>query len=591
MSNSTLAASRCPAPFLDQSLFPSTGGFVDARLCMQVVPTPDQPTCCLPCPATDWLYPNSFKTANTVAEWLNVFGLVLLLFMLTSYVSLPVSKTRSHYLSTCLVLSIIMVCIGFIIPLAAPPDQCYNAITPNDMYSSMACAWSGAFLVAGGLCTTMWITLRAVSMNLQICWDIIPGRKFLYVSQTLGWGIPAVLFVVTMLVTGVSYRFGSACHVNHKNALGAFWIPLLVMVGIAIISQVWTFAYCVRVYLKSLWGADAPNNSTNNSSGLPTYNASLTAQTTRAVFQRLKKVLFLQWRGLGIVSIILVDVIFFAIVFVRVDKLATDALSDFQRTEPWVLCLVAHANNKDACTNLVNAWLVNVETIEAVLFMFALAGLQCFLMMVRPTFFTAWYDLFKRGFSARQEFVSLDAESQATMHASVKAGVLKYERGHTSTTFEMQKPTDSEDSDRVQFDSKSPMVNSALSTPDPAHKGPYGQTNAQFSPAISERAPGMSPPVTSYPSPPQQAMVTGLHRNTPDYFGAQQRHSVTERSYNAPAHSFSAARSPSSHSSVGEDRYDPRGFARGGLGLHPPSEASESQEDLRPVSRWHDGTI
>jgi hypothetical protein len=46
--------------------------------------------------------------------------------------------------------------LGFVIPLGANPEQCYNEITPNDMYSSLACAFSGAFLISGGLSMAVW---------------------------------------------------------------------------------------------------------------------------------------------------------------------------------------------------------------------------------------------------------------------------------------------------------------------------------------------------------------------------------------------------------------------------------------------------
>jgi hypothetical protein len=46
--------------------------------------------------------------------------------------------------------------LAFVIPLGADPDQCYDGITPNDMYTSMTCAWSGAFLLAGALAGSMW---------------------------------------------------------------------------------------------------------------------------------------------------------------------------------------------------------------------------------------------------------------------------------------------------------------------------------------------------------------------------------------------------------------------------------------------------
>ena len=40
--------------------------------------------------------------------------------------------------------------------MGVQPDQCYDVITPNDMYSSLTCAFSGAFIVAGGLSIDVW---------------------------------------------------------------------------------------------------------------------------------------------------------------------------------------------------------------------------------------------------------------------------------------------------------------------------------------------------------------------------------------------------------------------------------------------------
>lgn len=81
------------------------------------------------------------------------------------------------------------------------------------------------------------VFIRALSMHLQICWDIVPGRKFFYASQALGWGIPAVLFTATITVTGVSFRFGDSCHVNHEKSLQDFWGWLLAVAGGSVILQ------------------------------------------------------------------------------------------------------------------------------------------------------------------------------------------------------------------------------------------------------------------------------------------------------------------------------------------------------------------
>lgn len=130
--------------------------------------------------------------------------------------------------------------LGFIIPLAARPPPCYDEITPNDMYSNLTCAFSGAFVIAGGLTVAVWVFIRALSMHLQICWDAAPGKRFFYYAQGLGWGVIAVLFTATITLTGVSFRFGDACHVNSKNAMKDFWGPLLAIAALTMFLQVAT---------------------------------------------------------------------------------------------------------------------------------------------------------------------------------------------------------------------------------------------------------------------------------------------------------------------------------------------------------------
>lgn len=548
-------------------------------------------------------------------------------FMLVSYIVLPSQKTRSHYLSICLIVAVMMIAIGFTIPLAAQPDQCYNEITPNDMYSSNECAWSGAFIIAGGLSATMWIFIRALSMNLQICWDIVPGRRFFYISQALGWGIPAALFTATMTVTGVSFRFGTACHVNHETSMQDFWGPLLGFAGAAGIIQLVTFGYCVKVYLKNLFTDQAAPSSSQSDSGLPSYNGSVRTQTARAVYRRLKKVLWLQWRGICIVSIILVDVVFFSIVFVYLDGLQTSVVNDWHKVEPWLECLAFNPTDKNKCLGLVTGWLVNEPTVVAVLILLSLTGIQCFLFLTRPSVFSAWIELLQSKFSHRQEFVSLDARPD-NMRSNSNNQLLKYAhvRGHQSTTFEMQKP--SLKTQGFDLDSKSPTT-TVLSSPDDVYRSPLQQNEGtpdlgsvrSMSPTYSSSSRGRIPPeyvgrvtpdlnALASPSPPPVSYNSiSAHRRESDYF-TQQRRGFTreasmdslngpggsisqrppshERRYNPPNASFSAPKTPSRQSSTRSVAFaaDPReAYSRGGLALNPPSEAGESQEDLTQEPR------
>jgi hypothetical protein len=87
---------------------------------------------------------------------------------------------------------------------------------------------------------TNLVSLRALSMHLQICHDVVPGTKFFYFASILGWGLSCLFFTVTFAITGVSYRFGDTCHVNAQRSMGGFWAPLLAMAGIAALLQIAT---------------------------------------------------------------------------------------------------------------------------------------------------------------------------------------------------------------------------------------------------------------------------------------------------------------------------------------------------------------
>ncbi|TKA50364.1 hypothetical protein B0A49_12134, partial [Cryomyces minteri] len=225
--------------------------------------------------------------------------------------------------------------------------------------------------------------IRALSMHLQICWDIVPGKKFFYGAQTLGWGIPAVLFIATVTATGVSFRNGNACHVNHEDSMKDFWGPLLGFAALAMILQLATFGYCIHVYLKNLWS----------------------------------------------------------------DDMQAAAANDFERVRPWLVCLVLNGGDKNKCLIEGQKWLINEATVVAILILLSIAGLEVFLLLFRRSTLTGWKEFFRSRFSREREFVSLDALSPTPtpqpLMRSRSYNISKF--GHPPTTFEMQTPSHWED--------------------------------------------------------------------------------------------------------------------------------------------------
>ncbi|PSK60657.1 hypothetical protein B9Z65_807 [Elsinoe australis] len=526
MSLNTTLLGGCPPPFYNAASFPSSGGFTDARVCLP----PERVmglTCCLPCPTTQWVYPESFEKVADGAAWVNVFSLCLLVFVLVSYALLPAQFTRSHYLNTCLVISACMINLGFIVPHAADSNECANPITPNDMYSSTSCAFSGAFILAGGLTAVMWVFVRALSMHLQICWDISPGRRFFYWTQLLGWALPAAVFTAAITATGVSFRFGpGACHINHDHSMADFWGWLLAVAGIAIFVQFGTMFYCFHVYLRNIWADDDVDTQATESQNAPTYNSSQRAQTARAIYNRLKRVLWLQWRGLALVTSMLIDVVFFAVTFVLLDSSTTKNESNAQRAAPWLTCLAQHPTSPGNCFALGQKYLVNQSTISAVILLLSIIGPLLFVLTFRFSFLTGWKQWLKSRFISKQEFVSLDAA-----HQSGQAGY-----GHQNakgTMFEMQQPHKEYSMD-VDQTTGSPSL-STIGTPtekiNPAMQYSYSHSRRGTNPSQTSSDQGYF----NAASPPRSPQQTFVHPN-PNVARAQNTSSSpTFAQYSPPA--------------------------------------------------------
>lgn len=388
------------------------------------------------------------------------------------------------------------------------------------MYSSLTCAFSGAFIVAGGMSFAVWIFIRALSMHLQICWDAMPGKRFFYWAQGLGWTVAAGFFTATITVTGVSFRFGDVCHINASHSLANFWGPMLAIAGAATLVQLATFAYCIKVYLQSMWNDDITE--TQSSMGLPSYTNSVQTRSPRAIYRRVRKVVYLQWRGITIVVIILVDVVFFSVVFIWLNSITTHATDDIQKALPFLGCLMANPVEHDQCSHYGEALFVSQSTAIAVLLMLSLAGLQVFILLVRVSMFTGWLDLVRCKFGSKREFVSLDAHQYAV-------GEHQFELAQVQPSIA-------------------------------AYPGTHSADVSPMSPKEKD---------VEHDIEPYRRSVT----DTPEHFSTD-----ATREYITPNLSFSAPRAPSQAATHGE--WDPRStHARGGLGFHPPVYEEEYWED------------
>ncbi|KJZ72203.1 hypothetical protein HIM_08468 [Hirsutella minnesotensis 3608] len=395
-------ANLCIPPFIDDTLF-TGGGYVEGRLCQTI----GSVRCCAPCPVIDWIYSDEFKMTYKVSNWLCLASGICCAILLVTWAVLPPEKTHRHYLSSGFVAALLCMNLGFIVPLFTKPQQCFDAITPHDMRSSATCGATGTFLIYGGWAVVVWAFLRSLSLFLQIYWHMGVGRKFMIASHVIGWGVPLIGLALALGLSGVSFRFGASCHINHPNSLGDLWIPILTVAGATVVLTFFTFGYCINVYLAAL----GDNSTVTQGSNDPDWNSM--SLSPRRAYRRIKRIFMLQWRGIAIVAVIVTEVILFSVVLVFQDQVIQSISSNPLIAQSWVLCLMEKMGDKNQCLDKARAFTVNEKTVSAILLLFGMSGISLFVVLVRPSMITGWYELFRSlGGRNRKEFVSVDARHQ-----------------------------------------------------------------------------------------------------------------------------------------------------------------------------------
>ncbi|KAF2453325.1 hypothetical protein BDY21DRAFT_402361, partial [Lineolata rhizophorae] len=405
----------CDTPFLYESKYDEIGGYVPGRFCVRS-PIAKDVQCCLPCPIVDWVYPDDFVTQLRIANWISVASFIICVWLLISYAVLPSKKSHRHYLNVGLIISVIVLLLAWIIPLAARPNMCFNDITPRDMHSSHACAWSGTLLLWGFMSTIIWVLLRSIWMHMRVCWDKMLDHRYMWTSIMVGIVIPAAFVTIQLTVGGVSYRTGPTCLANHKNAFIAFWGWLLAFAGLALLLQVVTIAYCLWVFVLARRVLKGRGR----------------RQSRAADWNNVRRLFQSQWRGFTMTVLCTVQCAYFSIVFLRqdiqvADQSAQSGLDAFN----WALCLFRTFGDKEACLPYAEKLLVPREVILAGILMVSLLGLEILILLMRSSLLHAWWDLLRCGHDdANDPLTSLEANPPS----SRPTGGLQYNKEQRATS-------------------------------------------------------------------------------------------------------------------------------------------------------------
>lgn len=289
--------------------------------------------------------------------------MILCSFLLVTYLVLPPSKTHRHYLSVGLVFPVLFISLSFVIPVANNPSLCYDAITPNDMRSSLSCAWTGSLVTLGGLGCVIWVFLRSLWMHIRIVWDRDPGKKFQWGSILVGTVLPVVFLIAMLAATGFSYRMGQTCLPNHENAIVTFWAWLVSFAIAGFLLQAGTTVYCLYIYIRALDREKRRRRIREQNPFQSTFNAEDTQLDT---WKNVKKLFWLQWRNILVSVFVLVGGIAFFIVFWTQDTKLGSVANDpkyIQEVKTWIICQTLSRGDKEECRKYVEDFTVNEASV------------------------------------------------------------------------------------------------------------------------------------------------------------------------------------------------------------------------------------
>ena len=174
------------------------------------------------------------------------------------------------------------------------------------------------------------------------------------------------------------------------GSISTYWGWLFAFTGIALLLQLATLAYCVKIYIEAaLAGRHELASSSNQSS----FAESSRSRTARQTLRRLKLVLVLQWRTWAIIMLAIFTCAFVCVVFIFLDNsLTISAFNNVDVLIPWILCLIS-TQDKDQCLQYTSPFIISQKTVEATLFILAFVGIEAFILMFRFDILRGWWRL------------------------------------------------------------------------------------------------------------------------------------------------------------------------------------------------------
>lgn len=169
-------------------------------------------------------------------------------------------------------------------------------------------------------------------------------HRFGLVAVVTGITLPVVCVIVSMSISGVSYRIGNVCVPNHPSALVTWFGWLLALAIINCVVQIGVMAYSLWVCIQSRHVPEAALHGSTQM--LANYDGTRTAR------QKVRSALSLHWRAVATALVTVNLTVYFGIVFIQqsaIFPLSAMREGSTGETTAWFECLGRSSDDRLEC--------------------------------------------------------------------------------------------------------------------------------------------------------------------------------------------------------------------------------------------------
>ncbi|KAJ3014233.1 hypothetical protein HKX48_005272, partial [Thoreauomyces humboldtii] len=245
--NSTTTSDAC-GPFL----LPIPFGFVRTPLA-SCHPSLD---CCLPCPATDHLYPLAplpyLEILLTVVRCVSILSALVIV---VSYAVLPGKRKFPRiYILFMATLVVLWQAIGMSYGFGKRGQDVFcvgDGVTSASFETNTVCAVQGVALVWAACATACWCVAFIAHMHLQIAWNSSWLARHRWFPHVVSWGLPSLLAAFAIWKQSIEYVSRGICTVSDGYEGLLVFTPLITAAVLVCSLHTATTVYLWRVARKS----------------------------------------------------------------------------------------------------------------------------------------------------------------------------------------------------------------------------------------------------------------------------------------------------------------------------------------------------